>query len=401
MSFQSINQKGSYKQNIILKNIDNPLHFPILPPKGSTISLTSNKEKIKSITNIKMHTRYQQMIDGIPIWRADFILNHTQKNWQITGQWLTHIQIAPFAEQKKYYSDNELIQKMIRHYQQNSDIKINFRSKKYYWFLNENKKLVSAILIELFFQEQNRTSHPYIFIDRSSGNILEEWDALAQYRMKGIGFGGNKKTGRYEYGKDYPAFKVEYRHRRCYMENKNVRIIDLKHSFDYSKDKTFSYPCSLGVTSRNTYKEINGAYSPINDAYVFTNATLTMYQKWYGVKALPYQLMVKVHYKNNYNNALWYNNMVLLGDGDNNHYPYTSLNIIAHEISHGLSKNYSKLNSKGKSLATAEFFSDIAGEVSELFMYKKVDWLFSANSSKIKKSLRFFEHPEKDTLSYK
>lgn len=73
-----------------------------------------------------------------------------------------------------------------------------------------------------------------------------------------------------------------------------------------------------------------------------------------------------VHYGNNYYNAMWDGYVVFYGDGDarNGYKPLTTLDICAHELTHGLVGYTAALNYYGESGALNEAFADIfASEV--------------------------------------
>lgn len=148
----------------------------------------------------------------------------------------------------------------------------------------------------------------------------------------GTGPGGNTKAGLYEYGTDYGNLDVAQSSdgNTCTMQNTRVKNIDLNHSSSNQSSLAFSYPCL-----RNTHKEINGAYSPLNDAHYFGGVVYEMYDQWYNTAPLSFQLQMKVHYSNNYENAFWDGSAMTFGDGQTYFYPLVSLDVVSHEVSHG------------------------------------------------------------------
>ena len=63
------------------------------------------------------------------------------------------------------------------------------------------------------------------------------------------------------------------------------------------------------------------------------------------------------------------------GDGCNYLYPLVSQDVIAHELGHGITDRYSDLYYSGQSGGINEAFSDMSGEVAELFSTDTNDWL--------------------------
>ncbi len=109
--------------------------------------------------------------------------------------------------------------------------------------------------------KQQEPTRPFFIVDVEDGSILKEWDGLAHAEV-GTGPGGNEKAGLYEYGTDHGFLDVQQEGEVCTMENDNVKTVNLNHGTAGST--AYSYSCP-----RNTVKEINGAYSPLNDAHYF------------------------------------------------------------------------------------------------------------------------------------
>ena len=118
------------------------------------------------------------------------------------------------------------------------------------------------------------------------------------HALIGTGPGGNQKTGQYEYGTNFGFNDVAQSGTTCTMTNTNVKTVNLNHGT--SGSTAFAYTCP-----RNTVKAINGAYSPLNDAHYFGNVVFNMYNAYLGIPPLTFQLQMRVHYSNSYENAFW------------------------------------------------------------------------------------------------
>ncbi|MFJ8468603.1 M4 family metallopeptidase [Streptomyces swartbergensis] len=77
----------------------------------------------------------------------------------------------------------------------------------------------------------------------------------------------------------------------------------------------------------------------------------------------------RVHYGNNYVNAFWSDSCFCMtyGDGSGNTHPLTSIDVAAHEMSHGLTSATAGLNYSGESGGLNEATSDIFGAGAEFF----------------------------------
>ncbi|MDY6889581.1 MAG: PepSY domain-containing protein, partial [Pseudomonadota bacterium] len=199
-------------------------------------------------------------------------------------------------------------------------------------------------------------SRPYQIIDANTGEVLLSYDNLQH--ADATGPGGNLKTGKYIYGTDFSNLDVSQSGNTCVMDNANVRTINLNGGTSGSAAHSFTCP-------ENTVKEINGAYSPLNDAHYFGNVIFNMYNDWVGSPPLSFQLKMRVHYSSNYENAFWDGSAMTFGDGQSTFYPLVSLDVSAHEVSHGFTEQNSGLIYSGKSGGLNEAFSDMAGEAAE------------------------------------
>ncbi|KZN61094.1 hemagglutinin [Pseudoalteromonas luteoviolacea CPMOR-1] len=233
-------------------------------------------------------------------------------------------------------------------------------------------------------------SRPYQIVDAHTGEVLLSYDNIQHANATGPG--GNQKTGRYQYGTDYGHLDVSQSGNTCTMNNANVKTIHLNHGSSGSSAHSFTCP-------ENTVKEINGAYSPLNDAHYFGNVVFNMYSDWLGTAPLSFQLQMRVHYSNNYENAFWDGRSMTFGDGKDRFYPLVSLDVSAHEVSHGFTEQNSGLIYRNKSGGLNEAFSDMAGEAAEFYMRGSNDWLVGQDIFKGSGALRYMNDPTKDGRS--
>ncbi|WNZ54528.1 M4 family metallopeptidase [Microbulbifer sp. MKSA007] len=258
--------------------------------------------------------------------------------------------------------------------------------KELYVYVDENDQARLAYLVN-WVEYGDEPSRPFYFVDALTGEVIKQWDGLAF--QDATGPGGNEKTGRYEYGTDFPALEVD---NNCSMNTANVETVDLNHGT--SGGSVFSFTCP-----ENDYKEINGAYSPLNDAHFFGNVVFNMYSDWYGTSPLTQKLRMRVHYSNNYENAFWDGSQMTFGDGFTTFHPLVSLDVSSHEVSHGFTEQNSNLTYANQSGGINEAFSDMAGEAAEFYMKGTNDWMVGADIYKADGALRYMDDPTKDGRS--
>lgn len=86
-----------------------------------------------------------------------------------------------------------------------------------------------------------------------------------------------------------------------------------------------------------------------------------------GVRGDGQGSRVFVHVRDGWANASWQNNTIYLGDGDASMRPVVSLDLVGHELSHGVTEATAKLVYSGESGGLNEGTSDIFGTMVEFF----------------------------------
>ena len=268
----------------------------------------------------------------------------------------------------------------------------NAGAELYLYPFNGDVRLV--YITDYLVHKDTGPSRPFTIIDAHSGDIIERWEGINSADV-GTGPGGNAKIGQYEYGVDFSFLNVEVNGDECTMNSPNVRTVNLDHSTnDGAFNDPFVYDCP-----RNTHKEVNGAYAPMNDAHHFGNVVYNMYSDWYDTAPLTFQLAMKVHYGTAHENAYWTGTAMLFGDGATTFHPLVSLDVSAHEVSHGFTEQNSNLVYANRSGGINEAFSDIAGEAAEYFNTGSNDWQVGGEIFKGDGALRYFADPTQDGRS--
>ncbi len=236
-------------------------------------------------------------------------------------------------------------------------------------------------------------TRPFVIVDANTGKVLKKWEGL-ETALVGTGPGGNAKTGQYEWGSGgkYGYLDVAQSGSTCTMNNANVKSVNLNGGT--TGTTAFSYTCP-----RNTYKAINGAYSPINDAHFFGGVITQMYPAYTGYNALNFQLIMRVHYSSAYENAFWDGTEMSFGDGASTFYPLVSADVAGHEVSHGFTEQHSNLTYSGMSGGMNEAFSDMGGEATENYWKGTNDFLVGTEIYKATGALRYMCNPTQDGAS--
>jgi vibriolysin len=267
----------------------------------------------------------------------------------------------------------------------------NKKSERVIYVVNGKPVLANLVSYVRPATEDAEVSRPTAFVNANTGEVIFQYDNIQTAEI-GTGPGGNSKTGQYNYGTDFGYMDVTQSGSTCTMNNANVKTVNLNHGT--SGTTAYSYTCP-----ENTFKAINGAYAPLNDAQYFGNVIFNMYNAYVGMAPLTFQLTMRVHYSNSYENAFWDGSAMTFGDGATTFYPLVSLDVSSHEVSHGFTEQQSGLVYSGMSGGMNEAFSDMAGEAAEYYMNGTNDWMVGEQIFKGNGALRYMDLPSRDGSS--
>lgn len=359
------------------------------------------KKSFKTIKNTNK-TRLQQQYNGVDVYGQNLVkeTNDAGALISLNGTVIQDISLASVTPNLTAKAAENIVKKSFGH---GSGAKFKNASSELVVFLFSDKEYL-AYKVSYFVTDNDQPSRPFAMVDASTGAILQSYNALTtKGKPSGggtptttpflaTGPGGNSKTGQYYYGTDFASLSVGESGGTCYMENTNVRAIDMNNRTRGGSVHSFTCP-------ENTFKAVNGAFSPVNDALAFGNAIFDMYNNWYNTTPLTFKLEMRVHYGRSYENAFWDGTGMSFGDGATTFYPLVSLDVSAHEVSHGVTEQNSALQYSGESGGMNEAFSDMAGETAENFMLGQNDWMVGEQIFKGTGALRYMDDPTRDGRS--
>jgi Zn-dependent metalloprotease len=143
--------------------------------------------------------------------------------------------------------------------------------------------------------------------------------------------------------------------------------------------------------------------SAVNEVYDGAGDTDALYREEYGRNSVDdrgMEIIQTVHFGKSYQNAFWNGDQMVYGDGDGQVFgSFTGdLDIIGHELTHGVTQHEAALVYQFQSGALNEHFSDVFGSLVKQRAANqdadKADWLIGANVIIGKKyALRSMEAP--------
>lgn len=155
-------------------------------------------------------------------------------------------------------------------------------------------------------------------------------------------------------------------------------------------DRTL-YDCRHGTDLPGTKVRSEGeeptSDASVNRAYAGLGATFDLLLTAYGRRSIDgngLPLIGSVHYDEKYNNAFFDGEQMVFGDGDGEIFlDFTvAIDVIAHELAHGLTQYTANLNYYGQSGALNESVSDVFGSLVKQYSLgqtaAQADWLIGA-----------------------
>ena len=377
-------------------NLDNLAAKASLTGATTVHSITGlSTDELKAVrthvlANGKSVTKYQQFHKGIPVWNES-IVARTEAGASaptLSGNMLQGLS-NDMPSAKTTLSDKAALQQaktLARSQNSEND------QAKLFVRMGDNGVAQPFYLVSFLNKDAKTPSRPFYMIDANNGSVLGQWEGITH--VDGTGPGGNTKTGQYEYqvGGKYGPLSVTQSGTTCKLDSTNVATVNLNGGTTGSTPWSFTCP-------RNTTKAINGAFAPMNDAHAFGQVVFNMYQDWLGIRPISQKLLMRVHYSSNYENAFWDGTQMTFGDGASTFYPLVSLDVAAHEVSHGFTEQNSGLAYSGMSGGMNEAFSDMAGEAAEFYQRGTNDFLVGAEIFKNGTALRYMNNPPLDGKS--
>ena len=126
----------------------------------------------------------------------------------------------------------------------------------------------------------------------------------------------------------------------------------------------------------------------VNEAYDGAGKTYDFFRRVHGRRSVDdHGLGIRstVHYGERFSNAHWNGRQMIYGDGDGKYFHRftSSLDVVAHELTHGVTQYAAALGYSGQCGALAEHFSDVFGILVKQYWLKqsaaKSDWMIGAD----------------------
>lgn len=386
-------------------------HEPVTFLKSfSTINQTALKEVSRATDfNQTTHIRLQETYADVPVWGGDVVV-HSPKEGKSFLNGVVFAGLNKELGKAPAIQPQAVIQQAIQYFQQKTGNTnaVSEQNASLLVFVDENNKAHWTFLVSfLVSPKEGLPTKPTYIMDATSFHVYREWDNIqTREAALGGGFGGNTKAGKFTYDgltDNLPKLDIDRNAdlEVCLLRNADVTVKDRR-----KWDAVVEYACTETDSEHdNIYwnadqDQVNGGYSPSNDALYAGRVIQDMYMDWYGVPALvdsagnKKMLNMRVHER--MDNAYWDGSQMTFGDGISMFYPLVSLGVGAHEISHGFTQQHSNLAYWGQSGGLNEAFSDMAAQAAEYFSVGHNSWEIGPEIMKGNGALRYMITPSKD-----
>ncbi|MDQ0695710.1 MULTISPECIES: M4 family metallopeptidase [Streptomyces] len=339
------------------------------------------------------HTRYERTLGGLPVLGGDLVVKASaagategvSKASKATSAQLKAVgltaDVAPAAAEKQALGAAKAEGSKAK--------KASEAPRKVVWLGSGSPQLAYETVVGGL-QHDGTPNELHVVTDAASGEKLYEWQAVHN------GTGNTQYNGQVTLG-TAPSYTLTDTTRG------NHKTYNLNRGSS-GTGTLFSGPDDIWGDGTPQNAETAGA-----DAHYGAAETWDYYKNVHGrsgIRGDGVGAYSRVHYGNNYVNAFWQDSCFCMtyGDGSGNVKPLTSLDVAAHEMTHGLTSVTAKLVYSGESgglneatsdifAAGVEFYSNTAQDPGDYMVGEKID--INGDGT----PLRYMDKPSKDGAS--
>ena len=305
------------------------------------------------------HFRYQQYYKGIPVEGAFYIV-HSQYEKVIAANG-EFFKVEEALNTIPGISGTQAVEIAIR----------NFPASKYYWEYDKNYKPVPELVIlsdnsksYLVYKIDIYSDEPlfrkYVYVDSHSGDILKTIDRVHNDYHQGTAV--TKYEGTRTINTENTA---EYFRLRDSTRGAEIVTYNMQHQTNYTQAVHYT-------DTDNYWDETTDQKDAATNAHFAVEKTFDYYYTVHGRNSYDNQggaLISYVNFGTQYVNAFWNGNVFTYGDGDGYNYSaLTSVEVVAHEITHAVTQHSAGLEYAYEPGALNESFSDIFGVTVDYFV---------------------------------
>ncbi|WP_370665994.1 M4 family metallopeptidase [Streptomyces sp. IBSBF 2507] len=339
-----------------------------------------------------LHTRYERTYDGLPVLGGDLVVaseaGKTEQVVKATAKAIKPATVTPKISAAKAESQAVSAAKAAGAEQPDADR----APRKVIWAGNGTPVLAYETVVGGL-QEDGTPNELHVVTDAATGAKLYEYQAVENGTGNTL-YSGTVTLGTAQSGSSYTLTDTARGNHKTYNLNRGTS----------GTGTLFSGSDDVWGNGSASNAETAGA-----DAHYGAALTWDYYKNVHGrsgIRGDGVGAYSRVHYGNNYVNAFWQDSCFCMtyGDGSGNANPLTSIDVAAHEMSHGVTSVTAGLNYSGESgglneatsdiFATAvEFYANNSSDVGDYLIGEEID--INGDGT----PLRYMDKPSKDGAS--
>ncbi|WSL73657.1 M4 family metallopeptidase [Streptomyces sp. NBC_01723] len=300
-----------------------------------------------------LHTRYERTYDGLPVLGGDLVVTSdagtTERVVKATSKAIRPATVTPKISAGKAEQQAVSVAKAAGAEGAAADR----APRKVVWAAQGTPVLAYETVVGGL-QEDGTPNELHVITDAATGAKLFEYQAI----HNGTGntmYSGSVTLGTAQSGSSYTLSDTTRGNHKTYNLNRGTS----------GTGTLFSGPDDVWGNGQPSNAETAGA-----DAHYGAALTWDYYKNVHGrsgIRGDGVGAYSRVHYGNNYVNAFWSDSCFCMtyGDGSGNVNPLTSIDVAAHEMTHGVTSNTAGLIYSGESGGLNEATSDIFGAAVE------------------------------------
>ncbi|MFI8190560.1 M4 family metallopeptidase [Streptomyces sp. NPDC085946] len=309
-----------------------------------------------------LHTRYERTYDGLPVLGGDLVVESTAADATASVVRATRAAVRPATTKAAVPAASAERQALsAARAERASDPAVDREPRKVIWAADGRPVLAYETVVGGF-QHDGTPRELHVVTDATTGAKLYEWEAVETGTGNTV-YSGTVPLTTTQSGSAYNLTDGARGNHRTYNLNRGTS----------GTGTLFSGPDDVWGNGSPSNLESAAA-----DAHYGAALTWDYYKNVHGrsgIRGDGVGAYSRVHYGNNYVNAFWSDSCFCMtyGDGSGNANPLTSIDVAAHEMTHGLTSNTAGLNYSGESGGLNEATSDIFGSTVEFFANNSSD----------------------------
>jgi Zn-dependent metalloprotease len=309
-----------------------------------------------------VHTRYERTYDGLPVLGGDLVVESSKSGATEGVVRATRAAVKPATTKAALPAadaERQALNAAKAEKAKNPDV--DRAPRKVIWAA-EGKPVLAYETVVGGLQHDGTPQELHVVTDATTGEKLYEWEAVETGTGHTV-YSGTVTLGTTQSGSTYNLTDGARGGHKTYNLNRGTS----------GTGTLFSGPDDVWGNGSPSNLESAAA-----DAHYGAALTWDYYKNVHGrsgIRGDGVAAYSRVHYGNNYVNAFWSDSCFCMtyGDGASNANPLTSIDVAAHEMTHGLTSNTAGLVYSGESGGLNEATSDIFGATVEFYAANSSD----------------------------